>query len=41
MLRCGLLGGKLGHSYSPAIHHELGDYAYRLYEKRLRSFPPF
>lgn len=33
MLRCGLLGGKLGHSYSPAIHAMLGDYAYRLYEK--------
>lgn len=33
MLRCGLLGGRLGHSYSPAIHAMLGDYEYRLCEK--------
>lgn len=32
MMRCGLLGEKLGHSYSPAIHAELADYAYQLYE---------
>ncbi len=32
MKRCGLLGEKLGHSYSPAIHAELADYDYRLYE---------
>lgn len=32
-MRCGLLGEKLGHSYSPQIHGELADYAYRLYEK--------
>lgn len=32
MLRCGLLGQKLGHSYSPAIHALLGDYTYKLYE---------
>ena len=32
MKRCGLLGEKLGHSYSPAIHAQLGDYEYRLYE---------
>jgi len=41
MLRCGLLGGKLGHSYSPRIHAMLGDYEYRLYEKapaELESF---
>ena len=31
-MRCGLLGEKLGHSYSPAIHAELADYAYRLCE---------
>ena len=31
-MRCGLLGEKLGHSYSPAIHAELADYAYKLYE---------
>ena len=32
-MKCGLLGRKLGHSYSPAIHAHLGDYEYRLYEK--------
>ena len=32
MLHCGLLGETLGHSYSPMIHHELGDYDYRLFE---------
>ena len=32
MKRCGLLGEKLAHSYSPAIHAELADYDYRLYE---------
>jgi len=41
MLRCGLLGKKLGHSRSPEIHQLLGDYEYRLYEKpeeELRDF---
>lgn len=33
MLNCGLLGEKLGHSYSPQIHAKLGEYTYRLYEK--------
>ena len=33
MLKCGLLGEKLGYSYSPQIHGMLGDYEYRLYEK--------
>ena len=33
MKHCGLLGRKLGHSYSPAIHADLGDYSYRLFEK--------
>lgn len=32
-MKCGLLGRKLGHSYSPAIHALLGDYEYKLYEK--------
>ena len=32
MIACGLLGEKLGHSYSPAIHALLGDYEYKLYE---------
>ena len=29
---CGLLGQKLGHSYSPQIHAALADYDYRLFE---------
>ena len=32
-MRCGLLGKKLGHSYSPQIHASLGDYSYELFEK--------
>lgn len=32
-MKCGLLGRKLGHSYSPQIHAHLGNYAYGLYEK--------
>ena len=32
-MQCGLLGEKLGHSYSPAIHGELADYDYQLFEK--------
>ena len=32
-MQCGLLGEKLGHSYSPVIHGMLADYAYKLYEK--------
>ncbi len=32
-MRFGLLGRKLGHSYSPQIHAHLGDYEYPLYEK--------
>ena len=32
-MRCGLLGKKLGHSYSPQIHSYLADYAYDLLEK--------
>ena len=30
--RFGLLGTKLGHSFSPLIHEYLGDYEYRLFE---------
>ena len=33
-MQCGLLGGKLGHSYSPQIHSHLGNYSYRLFEKQ-------
>lgn len=32
-MQCGLLGRKLGHSYSPQIHGYLGNYTYSLYEK--------
>ena len=41
MLRCGLLGKTLGHSYSPQIHRQLCDYQYDLFEKsedELESF---
>ncbi len=31
---CGLLGEKLSHSYSPLIHSMLGEYEYKLYEKK-------
>ena len=40
-MRCGLLGRKLGHSYSPAIHALLGDYEYRLYEKEPEELESF
>lgn len=32
-MKCGLLGRKLGHSYSPQIHACLGTYSYTLFEK--------
>lgn len=32
-MKCGLLGERLGHSYSPQIHNELGTYSYALFEK--------
>ena len=32
-MKCGLLGRKLGHSYSPQIHAGLGTYSYALFEK--------
>ena len=41
MLKCGLLGEKLGHSYSPQIHAELADYEYKLYEKTAEELPDF
>ena len=41
MLRCGLLGEKLGHSYSPRIHNLLGDYEYKLYEKSPEELEDF
>lgn len=40
-MKCGLLGEKLGHSYSPKIHSYLGDYSYSLYEKRPEELADF
>lgn len=37
----GLLGRKLGHSWSPAIHALLGDYPYRLFEKEPAELEDF
>ncbi|MBR6678400.1 MAG: shikimate kinase, partial [Oscillospiraceae bacterium] len=37
----GLLGEKLGHSYSPAIHEMLGDADYRLFEKSSEELEVF
>ena len=34
----GLIGAKLGHSWSVPIHAQLGDYDYRLYERTERGF---
>lgn len=41
MKQCGLLGRKLGHSYSPAIHNLLADYDYRLYEREPEELEAF
>ena len=41
MLRCGLLGKTLGHSYSPAIHSRLGNYSYTLFEKTEEELDAF
>ncbi|MBR6951416.1 MAG: shikimate kinase [Oscillospiraceae bacterium] len=41
MPSCGLLGEKLGHSYSPRIHALLGSYEYELYEKRPEELEAF
>jgi len=40
-MKCGLLGGKLGHSYSPQIHSQLGDYRYELCEKNTDELENF
>ncbi len=40
-MKCGLLGAKLGHSWSPEIHRGLGDYEYLLYEKREEEVADF
>ena len=41
MLQCGLLGEKLGHSYSPAIHAMLADYRYELFERQPEELSDF
>lgn len=38
---CGLLGRKLGHSYSPQIHAQLGTYRYSLFEKEPEELEDF
>ena len=38
---CGLLGRTLGHSFSPEIHHFLGDYEYRLFEEEPENLEKF
>ena len=40
-MKCGLLGRKLGHSYSPQIHSHLGDYSYDLFEKEPEELEDF
>ena len=40
-MKCGLLGRRLGHSYSPAIHSMLGSYSYNLFEKEPEEIEEF
>ena len=40
-MRCGLLGEKLKHSYSPQIHNFLGNYSYELFEKEPSQLADF
>ena len=40
-MKCGLLGRKLQHSYSPQIHKHLGDYSYELFEKEPEEIKDF
>ena len=40
-MKCGLLGRKLGHSYSPQIHSHLGSYSYDLFEKEPEELEDF
>lgn len=40
-MKCGLLGRKLGHSYSPQIHSLLGDYPYTLMEREPQELEAF
>lgn len=40
-MKCGLLGEKLGHSYSPQIHGLLASYSYELFEKQAEELEAF
>ena len=40
-MQCGLLGRKLGHSYSPQIHAQLSSYSYSLFEKEPEELEGF
>ena len=40
-MTCGLLGRKLGHSYSPQIHRHLADYDYVLFEREPEDLEQF
>lgn len=40
-MRCGLLGRKLGHSFSPQIHSMLADYSYDLFEVEPENLAAF
>lgn len=40
-MQYGLIGEKLGHSYSPEIHRKIGDYPYELRELRPDEVAPF
>ena len=40
-MKCGLLGRKLSHSYSPQIHSSLGTYPYELFEVEPESLDDF
>ena len=40
-MQCGLLGRKLGHSYSPQIHGQLASYNYSLFEKEPEELEGF
>ena len=40
-MKCGLLGRKLGHSFSPMIHAFLGDYSYDIFEREPEELEDF
>lgn len=40
-MNCGLLGQRLGHSYSPTIHAQLAAYEYTLYEREPEELEEF